>query len=169
MIDFNKDVMPLKNRLYRLALRIVEDHAEAEDITQETLIRLWGKCGTLASAADAETLGLTVCRNLAIDATRRVGRNHEELDPQSERYATPSGESPIETLSHADRRQFIITKINQLPQKQRSVVQLRDIEGKSYREIATIMDISEDQVKINLFRARQNLKEACKKDKDYGL
>lgn len=169
MIDFNKDVMPLKNRLFRLALRIVEDRAEAEDITQETLIRLWGKCATFGSAADAETFGLTICRNLAIDATRRVGRNHEPLDPQSEIFAAPNGESPIETLSHADKRNFILAKINQLPQKQRSVVQLRDIEGKSYREIAAIMSISEEQVKINLFRARQNLKEACKKDKDYGL
>lgn len=169
MIDFNKDVMPLKNRIYRLALRIVEDHAEAEDITQETLIRLWGKCGTMASAADAETFGLTVCRNLAIDATRRVGRDHEQIDPQSEQFATPNGESPIEALSHADRHQFLINKINRLPLKQRSVVQLRDIEGKSYREIAAIMDISEEQVKINLFRARQSLKEACKKDKNYGL
>lgn len=169
MIDFNKDVMPLKNRLYRLALRIVEDHAEAEDITQEALIRLWGKCGTLASAADAETFGLTVCRNLAIDATRRTGRNHEQLDPQSEEFATPTGESPIEMLSQADRRRFLLWKISRLPERQRSVVQLRDIEGKSYREIAAIIGISEEQVKINLFRARQSLKEACKKDKDYGL
>ena len=41
MIDFNKDVMPLKNRFYRLALRVLQDGAEAQDVTQETLIRLW--------------------------------------------------------------------------------------------------------------------------------
>lgn len=169
MIDFNKDVMPLKNRIFRLALRIVQDQAEAEDITQEVLIRLWSKCGTLNSAADAEAFGLTVCRNLSIDATRRIGRDHESLDPQSEQFAAPNSESPLEALSYSDRQRFVLNKINSLSEKQRSVVQLRDIEGKSYREISQIMGISPEQVKVSLFRARQSLKEACKKESNYGL
>jgi RNA polymerase sigma-70 factor (ECF subfamily) len=53
--------------------------------------------------------------------------------------------------------------IEQLPEKQRSCVQLRDIEGKSYKDIATIMNISEEQVKVNIFRARQTIKEQFQK------
>ena len=49
--------------------------------------------------------------------------------------------------------------ISQLPEKQRSCIQLRDVEGKSYRDIAEILDITEQQVKVNIFRARQNIKE----------
>jgi RNA polymerase sigma-70 factor (ECF subfamily) len=58
-----------------------------------------------------------------------------------------------------DRIQLVRKLINQLPEKQRSCMQLRDIEGKSYRDIATILDITEQQVKVNIFRARQTIKE----------
>ena len=59
--------------------------------------------------------------------------------------------------------------INLLPEKQRTVVQLRDIEGKTYREISVVMGISEDQVKVNLFRARQTIKKKFSETDSYGL
>jgi DNA-directed RNA polymerase specialized sigma subunit, sigma24 homolog len=62
-----------------------------------------------------------------------------------------------------DRIQLVRRLIDQLPEKQRSCMQLRDIEGKSYKEIADIMSISEEQVKINIFRARQTIREQFKK------
>ena len=58
-----------------------------------------------------------------------------------------------------DRLQQVRRIISQLPEKQRSCMQLRDIEGKSYRDIATILGITEQQVKVNIFRARQTVKE----------
>ena len=59
--------------------------------------------------------------------------------------------------------------ISQLPEKQRSAMQLRDIEGKSYKDIADIMNITEEQVKVNIFRARQTIKKEFKKHEEYGL
>ena len=59
--------------------------------------------------------------------------------------------------------------INGLPEKQRSIIQLRDIEGKSYKEIADILRVSEEQVKVNLFRARQKIKQQYPEINDYGL
>ncbi|MBO4487886.1 MAG: RNA polymerase subunit sigma-70, partial [Bacteroidaceae bacterium] len=86
MIDFNKDVIPLSNKFYRLALRMVHNDAEAQDITQETLIRLWLRRASLETAADAEALGLTVCLNLAKDALSRAGRNYEQIDNMDENF-----------------------------------------------------------------------------------
>lgn len=162
MIDFAKDVMPLRNRFYRLALRLLHDSAEAEDITQETLIRLWQRRMALATAADAETLGFVICHNLSRDALSRAGRNYEQIDEQDENFALDSSQTAIDQLAADDRHDFLCRIINRLPPKQRVTVQLRDIEGKSYREIAAIMQITEEQVKITLFRARQSLKLACK-------
>ena len=59
--------------------------------------------------------------------------------------------------------------IDSLPEKQRSVMQLRDIEGKSYKEIADIMAISEEQVKVNIFRARQAIRQKFLETEKYGL
>ena len=68
-----------------------------------------------------------------------------------------------------DRVRLIRRLINELPEKQRSVMQLRDFEGKSYKEIAAIMAISEEQVKINIFRARQAIKQKFIEAEKYGL
>ena len=169
MTDFNTDVMPLKSKFYRLALRLLNDDAEAQDITQETLIRLWTRCATLPSAADAEKLGLTITYNLSRDALTRAGRTHEQLDAIDENMTADSSQSPIDSLAETDRRQFLRSVIERLPFRQQTAVQLRDIEGKPYKEIADIMQNTEEQVKITLFRARQALRNAYKKTDTYEL
>ena len=68
-----------------------------------------------------------------------------------------------------DRVQLVRDIINALPEKQKTSMQLREFEGKSYREIAQIMEITEEQVKINIFRARQTIKQKFKNVEDYGL
>ena len=59
--------------------------------------------------------------------------------------------------------------IDHLPEKQRSGIQLRDFEGKSYKEIADIMQMTDEQVKVTLFRARQTIKKKFLETEDYGL
>lgn len=162
MIDFNKDVMPLKNKLYRLALRVLHDHEEAQDITQETLIRLWQRRDALDTPADAERLGLTVCHNLALDAYSRAGRHNEPIFPDNEDITPDTAQTPFEQLTAEEQRSQIMAMINQLPPKQRTIIQMREMDGKSYKEIAEIMQLSEEQIKVNLFRARQYLKNRCK-------
>lgn len=162
MIDFNKDVMPLKNKLYRLALRLLHDHEEAQDITQETLIRLWQRRDSLPHAIDAEKLGLTICHNLSLDALQRAGRDNETIDTNNEDLVPDNAQTPLEQLSTADQHQQLLTIINKLPAKQRAILQLREMEGKSYKEIAEILELTEEQVKVNLFRTRQSLKQLYK-------
>jgi RNA polymerase sigma-70 factor (ECF subfamily) len=77
--------------------------------------------------------------------------------------------NPEEQAMQRDRIALIRRLIESLPEKQRSVVQLRDFEGKSYKEIAAIMAISEEQVKVNIFRARQALRQKYLETEKYGL
>ena len=79
-IDFREDLLPLKNKLYRLALRITLDTAEAEDVTQDTLIRVWTKREELGALNSLEAYCLTVCRNLALDRHDKKEAQNLSLD-----------------------------------------------------------------------------------------
>ena len=72
-ISFQNDILPLKNELYRLALRITLDHAEAEDVVQETMIKVWNRREKWDQIESIEAFCLTICRNQALDKTRCAG------------------------------------------------------------------------------------------------
>ena len=151
-ISFRNDILPLKNVLYRLALRITLNHEEAEDVVQDTLIKVWNKRDDWESIENIEAFSLTVCRNLSLDKNKRMGGSNESLQ-----------------MMQKDRVQIVRQLVNELPEKQRSCIQLRDFEEKPYKEIASILGISEEQVKVNIFRARQTIKQKYQEIEKYGL
>lgn len=158
-ISFQHDILPLKNELYRLALRITLSREEAEDVVQETMIKVWNNRERWNDIDSIEAYCLTVCRNLALDALRKKENLHESIDEkmiQSPNFATHNLQDRI---IQQERVQIVRKLVDALPEKQRSCMQLRDFEGKSYKEIATILNISEEQVKVNIFRARQAIKQ----------
>jgi RNA polymerase sigma-70 factor (ECF subfamily) len=166
-ISFRRDILPLKDKLYRLALRITMDTAEAEDVVQDTMIRAWNKRDELAKYASIEAFCLAVARNLAIDRSERMDSQTAELTPDFS--ALSEDRDPYEDMAHAEQLQLIHRLMNQLPERQRTVMQLRDVEEKSYKEIAEALDMTEDQVKVTLFRARQAIKKRYLEIEDYGL
>jgi RNA polymerase sigma factor (sigma-70 family) len=167
-VSFRNDVLPLKNVLYRLALRITLDSAEAEDIVQETMIKVWNKRDSWNEIDSIEAFSLTVCRNLSLDYLKKASSQNESLDTQSYDKADSSS-TPYEEASQNDRIELVRKLVDSLPEKQRSCMQLRDFEGKSYKEIASVLEISEDQVKVNIFRARQAIKQRFQQLDNYGL
>lgn len=166
-ISFRNDILPLKDKLFRLALRITLNSAEAEDIVQDTMIKVWNKRDEWQQLESVEAYCLTVCRNLAIDRSQLKVTQNEELTEETQEK--PDASSPYEDLVHEERIQLVHRLFNELPEKQRTIMQLRDIEGKSYKEIADILSLTEEQVKVNLFRARQRIKQQYTKIENYGL
>ena len=152
-ISFRDDILPLKDKLFRLALRITFDRAEAEDVVQDTMIRVWNKREEWTQFGSIEAYCLTVAKNLAIDRSQKKEAQNVELTPEMEEESEISG--PYDQLVNNERMSIIHRLINELPEKQRLIMQLRDIEGESYKEIAKILNLTEEQVKVNLFRARQ--------------
>ena len=165
-ISFRNDILPLKDKLFRLALRITFNRAEAEDVVQETLIRVWNKRDEWPQFGSIEAYCLTVARNLAIDRSERKDAR-AELTPDMEDASDAS--SPYERLVSKERMALIHRLMNELPEKQRLIMQLRDVEGKSYKEIAVVLNLTEEQVKVNLFRARQKVKQRFIDIEGYGL
>ena len=166
-ISFRDDILPLKDTLFRLALRITFDRAEAEDVVQDTMIRVWNKREEWTQFGSIEAYCLTVAKNLAIDRSQKKEAQNVELTPEMEEESEISG--PYDQLVNNERMSIIHRLINELPEKQRLIMQLRDIEGESYKEIAKILNLTEEQVKVNLFRARQKVKQRYLEIDEYGL
>lgn len=166
-ISFRDDILPLKDKLFRLALRITFDRAEAEDVVQDTMIRVWNKREEWTQFGSIEAYCLTVAKNLAIDRSQKKEAQNVELTPEMEEESEISG--PYDQLVNNERMSIIYRLINELPEKQRLIMQLRDIEGESYKEIAKILNLTEEQVKVNLFRARQKVKQRYLEIDEYGL
>lgn len=166
-ISFRNDILPLKDKLYRLALRITLDSAEAEDIVQDTMIRVWNKRDEWARFNSIEAFCLTVARNLAIDRSQKSEAQNIELTTETQEMS--DGSTPERQLERSEQMDLVRKLINELPEKQRTIIQLRDIEEKSYKEIADVMQLTEDQVKVTLFRARQRIKAKYNEIQSYGL
>ena len=162
-ICFQTDILPLKNELYRMALRITMNPAEAEDVVQETMMKVWNKRDSWEQIDSIEAFCLTICRNLSIDKVRRMDNQTQSLDASIQPHDQRVASNPEEQTIQNDRVRLVRQLISALPEKQRCCMQLRDMEGKSYKDIATILNITEEQVKVNIFRARQTIKDRFKK------
>ena len=169
-ISFRTDVLPLKNELFRLALRITLNRADAEDVVQETMLKVWNRRQQWEQIESIEAFCITICRNLALDRMKKADNQNAALDDEG--YDAPDhsySANPEEQAMQRDKVERVRMLINQLPEKQRTCMQLRDVEGKPYKEIASILNMTEQQVKINIFRARQTIKEEYLKQEKYGL
>ena len=162
-ISFQTDILPLKNELYRMALRITMNQAEAEDVVQETMMKVWNRRDQWEQIESMEAFCLTICRNISLDKIRRMDNQTQSLDASYDPKDQGVASNPEEQAVQRDRIRLVRQLISQLPEKQRSCMQLRDMEGKSYKDIATILGITEEQVKVNIFRARQTIREKFKK------
>lgn len=166
-ISFRNDILPLKDKLYRLALRITCNTAEAEDIVQDTLIRVWNKRDEWGMLQSIEAYCLTVCKNLSLDRREKKEVQHVTLDESL--HNRPDSSTPYDRLAAREGLGLLQDLLEELPQTQQDIVQLREIEGKSYKEIAASLNLSEEQVKVYLFRARQRIKQKYTEIQGYGL
>lgn len=164
---FTKHVLPLKDKLYRFARCYLRDPGMAEDVVQDVFLKLWGKKDELKQIHNIEAWSITITRNLLMDRLRsnrifykdplRIqGREYDHMTPQSiiERSEMVSGVRDL---------------INALPDRQKQVVVLREIEGLSYQAIGDIMGIDINLVKVTLFRARENLRKKILNTERYEL
>ena len=113
-ISFRNDVLPLKNELYRLALRITLNPAEAEDIVQETMIKVWNRREQWDNIESIEAFCLTICRNISLDKMRKMENQNQSLsegehDAPDQSYSS----NPEEQAMQQDRMQLIRQLIRQ--------------------------------------------------------
>ncbi len=150
--EFQTKILPLKDKLFRFAFRIVNERAEAEDVVQEVFIKFWNNRAHANQISNVEAWCIRATKNLSIDKLRSKHRRTETMPETFEmrdHSPTPFGETvKNDVFSHVKKL------LANLPEKQKMVMQLRDLEGLSYQEVADALEISLDQVKVNIYRAR---------------
>ena len=141
-INFRNDILPMKDALFRLALRITLSREEAEDIVQETLIKVWNRRDSWDTIESIEAFSMTICRNMSLDRLRLHDNQNASLDDDESTISSDrldSGSTPYERTVQREKVEIVRTLIDSLPEKQRSCMQLRDFEGKTYKEIAAVL------------------------------
>ena len=157
---FHQHIFPIRHKLYRFAYRITGNVHEAEDVVQEVMEKAWKSTeDQSAGVQNWEAWCMTLTRNRSLDKNRsRNTRRTETLDGLAERKMNTNA-GPDAVVETEDMVRQVRALMQELPEKQRLVMHLRDIEEMSYEDIAFTLDISLDQVKINLHRARKIMRE----------
>lgn len=165
---FQNRVLPVKNKLFRFALRMLGDEEEAKDVVQEVLIKVWNGRDQLGQVNNMEAWCMRITKNLSLDKIRSLQRRN--TDPMSDRFDVQQADpTPYQKTELGESMQHVSQMIASLPEKQRQIIHLRDVEGYSYNEISEILELDMNQVKVNLFRARNAVREKLIKINAYGL
>ncbi len=166
---FIQHIIPLKNKLFRKALYMTESIEDSQDIVQDVMIALWNKRAQWNEIKNMEVYAMVLTKNQALDRIKNKAGNNDSIDEKIETLVSCKNNNPLESVIKNEETSLVWKTINQLPDNQRKLVILREIDELSYLEIAEIMQTTEAQVKINLFRARQKIKERYLKIDNYGL
>lgn len=165
---FESRVLTFKNKLFRFALRFLGDEEEAKDIVQDVLIRVWNGRDQMDGVQNWEAWCMRITKNLSLDRIRSLTR--KQTRPIEESYnVRQEALTPHEATEVGESMEKISQMIASLPEKQRQIIHLRDVEGYSYQEICDILELDMSQVKVNLFRARNAVREKMTKINAYGL
>jgi RNA polymerase sigma factor, sigma-70 family len=156
---FHEQIFPIRHKLYRFALRITGNTHEAEDVVQEVMEKVWKNAGEQSALVNNwEAWCMTLTKNRSLDKARsRSIRRTSPIEGVVER--SNGSATPAQYAEQADLVSKAKKFMDQLPEKQKLVMHLRDIEELTYDEIAETLNISLDQVKVSLHRARKAVRE----------
>ncbi|WGF92447.1 RNA polymerase sigma factor [Aequorivita marisscotiae] len=163
--EFITLVMPFKDKLYRLAKRILVSKDEAEDAVQEVFLKLWKSKQNIENYKNPEAFAITMTKNYCLD--RLKSKQASNLKIVHSNYRTADD---VETTIEAnDGVQMVFKIMETLPEQQRIVLQLRDVEQFEFSEIAQMLESNETAVRVALSRARKTVRDAMIKNYNYGI
>lgn len=149
---FKNTVFILKDEMYRFAKRFVMSSDEAEDVVQDLMIKFWQKREELEKFGNLKSYALKSVRNECLNRLKHHDVKLGFADLQLHR-------SELYSMDINNLKEYIIGFINQLPEKQKMVIHLKDVEEYEVSEISEMLDMEENAVRVNLMRARQKVKE----------
>jgi len=152
---FKKVFIPYHQKLYRIAYRIVQDAANAEDIVQDTFIKLWNKRDEMEHIDNTEAFAIITLRNTSLDYLRKTKNDyHTTYDVDIPETASLSKQ--IELKDEASKVKYLI---NRLPDQQRQVMMMKHWDGYSDEEIEEATGLSAGNIRVILSRARKTIRE----------
>ena len=158
--------MPYSDRIYRMAFHLMGNREEAEDIVQEVYLKLWGLRLELDKYNSIEALSIRITRNLCLDLLRRRKSRQAAMNLERAKGEDYS-ETPLDNLEKKEKKEVVLSLIAMLPEPQQSLVYLRHIEGKEYDEIAAMVNMNVNTIRVSISRARKLMRDSL--DKKYAL
>ncbi len=162
--DFKTSVLPVSKKLLRFATHFLKDEDLARDVVQDVFLKLWQKRETLSEIENMEAFAMRMTRNHCIDTIR--ANRVVPIDADTDRKLkeeTVDVHSKVELSESAGQ---IRRLIDRLPDLQRNVMHMRDIEQLSYDEIADITGLQVNAIRVNLSRARKKVRDEFLKMND---
>lgn len=159
-------VMPFKDKVYRLAKRLLVSNDEAEDATQELYMKLWNRRSQLETYKSVEALAMTMTKNYCLDRLKSKQAGNLALVHSN---FSSNGADIHKNIEIQDSITMVHKLIMLLPEQQRMVIQLRDIEQYELDEIENILDMNPNAIRTNLSRARKTIREKIQQLNNYDL
>ncbi|MBT8317864.1 MAG: sigma-70 family RNA polymerase sigma factor [Lutibacter sp.] len=164
--DFLKTVMPFKDKVFRVAKRLLVSTEEAEDATQELLFKLWKNKEKLKEYKSIEAFAMTMTKNYCFD--RLKSKQASNLTLVHSNYKE-NGTSLDRRMELNDSVSKVHELIENLPEQQKLIIQLRDIEEYEFDEIAKMLNLKPTAIRVSLSRARKTIREQLLKQHKYGI
>lgn len=164
--EFMQIVSPFKDKLFRMAKRLLVSTEEAEDATQEVLVKLWNKNEALDEYNSVEAMAMTMTKNYCFDQLK--SKRASNLKIVHNNY-TDREASLQQKVEDSDTWRWVEKIMHELPEQQKLIVQMRDIEEMEFEEIGTVLEMNETAIRVALSRARKTIREKMTKTHNYGI
>jgi len=161
--DFQKQVIPMGDKMYRIAYRLLGNSETAKDALQELFLKLWEMRSELHKLTSIDAFACTVLKNKCLDKLR-LQKDTVDID-----VLKTVGNNPEAAFEQNEGVAEIRKLMQMLPEKQRIIMQMRDIDSHTFEEIALLVDTSVNNVRVQLCIARKWIKEELVKIYNYGI
>lgn len=155
--EFKQQFLPCHPKLYRAAFRLMGNAQDAEDMVQEAYLKLWNKRDELADVQHTEAYCITLVKNLCYDALRRIRPDEDGRTP--EELPLPTDTNTALEVEQRDEANQVRRLIGRLPEQQKRVILLRDVNDCSFEEIEQATGLSAVNIRVLLSRARKKIRE----------
>lgn len=164
--DFIELVMPFKDKVFRLAKRLLVSREEAEDATQEILLKLWNNKQKIEDYKNVEAFSMTMTKNFCLDRLKSKQAQNLKIVHSNYQDNNVSLQKQVEVNDSID---WVSKIIEGLPEQQKMIVQLRDIEQYDFDEIAEMLEMNPTAIRVALSRARKTIREKLTNTHRYGI
>ncbi|MFC2116896.1 RNA polymerase sigma factor [Bacteroidota bacterium] len=163
--EFKKKVLPVSQKIYRYAGRLLGNVHDAEDVVQEIWVKLWERRDQLDEVKNIQAFAFRMTRNLCLDKIKlKKPQYYDDREEAAYRFDEADGEpDPERKLELKDTVEKVNHIIGSLPEQQQTLVQLRDVEGLEYDEISHITGLEVNAIRVNISRARKKIRETLYK------
>lgn len=162
---FKKELIPVKDKLFRFAKTMLRNHEDAEDALQDVYIKLWGNKEIIEDLKNPEAYAMKVMKNFCLDKLKSQKNKHmvEIKEPEIGR----DDFTPFNKVSFDNLKDLMLKLFSTLPEQQRLIIHMRDIEHYSYDEIEDVTGMNVNAIRVNLSRARKSVKGNYVKIRNY--